>query len=116
MIDEKKLIEDIWSLFNSEYNDAVKYDENEVKLTDKILSRVQKKIEAQPQILPCAVGDTVYAACSWGIESGVVGSIEIMSDRIFVNNIHGQMIGEAEDIFLTKPAAEQALKGVKGKI
>lgn len=65
--------------------------------------------------LPCAVGDTVYTACSWGIESGVVGSVEIISDRIFVNNIHGQMIGEAGNIFLTKSAAEQALKEMEGK-
>lgn len=60
--------------------------------------------------LPCKVGDTVYTACSWGIESGVVGSIEIISDRVFVNNIHGAMIGEAHNIFLTKEEAEQALK------
>lgn len=66
--------------------------------------------------LPCAVRDTVYTACSWGIESGVVGSIEIISDRIFVNNIHGQMIGESGNIFLTKSAAEQALKEMEGKI
>lgn len=65
--------------------------------------------------LPCAVGDTVYTACSWGIESGVVGSIKIISDRIFVNNIQGQMIGEAGNIFLTKSAAERALKEIEGK-
>ena len=60
--------------------------------------------------LPCAVGDTVYTACSWGIESGIVGSIEIISDRIFVNNTRGQMIGEARNIFLTREEAEVALK------
>lgn len=60
--------------------------------------------------LPCAVGDTVYTACSWGIESGIVGSIEIISDRIFVNNTRGQMIGEARNIFLTREEAEAALK------
>lgn len=65
--------------------------------------------------LPCAVGDMVYTACSWGIESGVVGSIEIISDKIFVNNVQGQMIGEARNIFLTRPKAEQALKEMKGK-
>ena len=65
--------------------------------------------------LPCKVGDTVYTACSWGIESGVVGSIEIMQDRIFINNIHGQMIGEAKNIFLTKEEAETALKEMEGK-
>lgn len=56
MIDEKKLIEDIWSLFNNEYNNAVKYDGDETKLADRILSHVQKKIEAQPKIeqwIPC---------------------------------------------------------------
>lgn len=64
--------------------------------------------------LPCAAGDTVYTACSWGIESGVVGSIEIISDRIFVNNTRGQMIGEARNIFLTREEAEAALKELEG--
>lgn len=60
--------------------------------------------------LPCKVGDTVYTACSWGIESGIVGSIEIISDRIYINNIHGEMIGESHNIFLTQEQAEQKLK------
>ena len=60
--------------------------------------------------LPCRVGDTVYTVCSWGIESGVVGSIEIISDRIFVNNKHGAMIGESNNIYTTREEAEQALK------
>ena len=63
--------------------------------------------------LPCKVGDTVYTACAWGIESGVVGSIEIISDRIFVNNTHGEMIGEAHNIFLAQAEAEQKLKEMK---
>ena len=64
--------------------------------------------------LPCKVGDTVYTACSWGIESGVVGSIQLISDRVFVNNIQGAMIGEAYNIFPTKAEAEQALAEKKG--
>lgn len=63
--------------------------------------------------LPCKVGDAVYTACAWEIESGVVGSIEIISDRIFVNNTHGEMIGEAHNIFLTQAEAEQKLKEMK---
>ena len=71
-----------------------------------------KEAEEQNRLLklPCAVGDTVYTACSWGIESGIVGSIEIISDRIFVNNTRGQMIGEARNIFLTREEAEAALE------
>lgn len=65
--------------------------------------------------LPCKIGDTVYTACSWGIETGVVGSIEIISDRIFVNNIGGQMIGEASNVFLTRTEAERALAEMEGK-
>lgn len=59
--------------------------------------------------LPCKVGDTVYTPCAWGIESGVVGSIEIISDRVFVNNEHHSMIGEAHNIYLTKEEAELEL-------
>lgn len=71
-----------------------------------------RKAEEQNRLLklPCAVGNTVYTACSWGIESGIVGSIEIISDRIFVNNTRGQMIGEARNIFLTREEAEAALE------
>lgn len=86
--------------------------------TEKTINTAIKKLsdledlEEQGKLLklPCAVGDTVYTACSWGIESGIVGSIEIISDRIFVNNTRGQMIGEARNIFLTREEAEAALK------
>lgn len=64
--------------------------------------------------LPCKIGDMVYTACSWGIETGVAGSIEIISDRIFVNNISGQMIGEASNIFLTRQEAEDKLAEMEG--
>lgn len=66
--------------------------------------------------LPCTVGDTVYTACSWGIETGIVGSIEIMSGKIYVNNIHGEMIGESSNIFLDREEAEAALKKMYGVI
>lgn len=74
-------------------------------------------LEGQGRLLklPCKIGDTVYTACSWGIETGVVGSIEIISDRIFVNNISGQMIGEASNILLTRQEAEDKLKEMEGK-
>lgn len=55
--------------------------------------------------LPCKIGDKVYTPCAWGIESGVVGSIEIISDRVFINNEYGAMIGEAHNVFLTKEEA-----------
>lgn len=76
-----------------------------------------KRLEEQGLLLrlPCKVGDTVYTACSWGIESGVVGGIEIISDMIFVNNIHGAMIGEVHNIFLTREEAESALKKMRGE-
>lgn len=61
--------------------------------------------------LPCKVGDKVYTPCAWGIESGVVGSIEIISDRVFINNKYGAMIDEAHNVFLTKEEAEQMKAG-----
>ncbi len=84
-------------------------------LIERVENKQLKKyedLEEQGKLLklPCAVGNTVYTACSWGIESGIVGSIEIISDRIFVNNTRGQMIGEAKNIFLTREEAEAALK------
>lgn len=83
------------------------------------LKKLQEYEDAEEQglllKLPCKYGDTVYTACSWGIESGVVGSIEIFLDRVFVNNIHGEMIGEANNIFLTREEAEQKLVDMQCK-
>lgn len=83
---------------------------------DKILEKLAEYEDAEEQgkliILPCRVGDTVYTACSWGIESGVVGSIEIFDDRIFVNNVHGAMMAEAHNVFLTKEEALAKMKEV----
>ena len=107
--------------YYAEKSCCVGYEEV-VQQVEKVFSEYEsyKDLEEQNRLLklPCAVGDTVYTACSWGIESGVVGSIEIISDRIFVNNTRGQMIGEAKNIFLTKEEAEAALEELergKGK-
>lgn len=50
MIDEKKLIEDIWEIFNSTYNDARSFDKERAKLAKRILRDVQNVIENQPEI------------------------------------------------------------------
>lgn len=92
-------------------------DSSKLPSYESIYEKLRKYEDAEEQgllmKLPCKVGDTVYTACAWGIESGVVGSIEIISDRIFVNNTHGEMIGEAHNIFLTQAEAEQKLKEMK---
>lgn len=82
----------------------------ETKISEKLAAYEDAEEQGLLLKLPCKVGDTVYTVCAWGIESGVVGSIEIISDRIFVNNTHGEMIGEAHNIFLTQAEAEQKLK------
>lgn len=108
---ERLSIESIEYLKNSLHVGTLPIMANDIiKAFDELIE--YKKLEEQNRLmkLPCAVGNTVYTACSWGIESGVVGSIEIISDRIFVNNTRGQMIGEARNIFLTREAAEAALK------
>ena len=64
--------------------------------------------------IPCKVGDTVYTVCAWGIESGVVGSIEIFSSMILVNNTHGALMGEVKNIYLTREEAERVYEQ-KGK-
>ena len=83
------------------------------KWDEKALRKLKEYEEAEEQglllRLPCKIGDTVYTACSWGIESGVVGSIEIIGDMIFVNNPYRAMIGQAHNIFLAKEEAEQVL-------
>lgn len=50
MIDEKKLIEEIWSKYNSRYNDATLYDADETKLINRVLSEIQRLIEAQHKV------------------------------------------------------------------
>ena len=91
--------------------DDLQIKENEKKSIKDVLKKLAEyeDLEEQGKLLklPCKVGDVVYTACSWGIEKGTVGSIEIMQDRIFVNNIHGEMIGESGNIFLTEKEAEK---------
>lgn len=86
------------------------FDCFERKIYDKL--KEYEDLEEQGLLLrlPCKIGDTVYTACAWGIESGVVGSIEIISNRIFVNNPYHAMIAEAHNIFHTREQAEQKLK------
>lgn len=48
LISRKALIENIWSLFNNTYNDASRFETEETELAKRVLSDVQKKIEAQP--------------------------------------------------------------------
>lgn len=65
--------------------------------------------------LPCKIGDTVYTACAWGIESGVVGAIDIISDMIFVRDVVGALIGDVKNVFLTREEAEKALSERSGE-
>lgn len=51
MIDEKKLIEEMWNNFNSYYNDANRFTEEETKMADRVLGGVQCMIESQPKIV-----------------------------------------------------------------
>lgn len=50
MIDEKKLIEEMWNNFNSYYNDANRFNEEETKMADRVLGGVQCMIESQPKV------------------------------------------------------------------
>lgn len=57
MIDEKKLIKEIWSIFNETYNNSLKFNKAETKLAERILNDVQKIIEKQPKVdkwIPCS--------------------------------------------------------------
>lgn len=95
--------------------DNCSYCDRFLKVLDKLAYYEDKEEQGLLISLPCKVGDTVYTACSWGVESGVVGNIEIIFDRIFVNNKNGAMIGEAHNIFLTRSEAEEALAKMGGK-
>lgn len=57
MIDEKKLIEEIWSVFNETHNNAFKLDEDETQLAERVIRDVQNTIEEQSKIgewIPCS--------------------------------------------------------------
>lgn len=48
LIKRMDAIENIWSLFNNTYNDAVRFDAEETELAKRILSDVQTVLEKQP--------------------------------------------------------------------
>lgn len=107
---ERLTIEKIKSLKEAmRSNMNVYFYDDVMKVFDELLEKRNAEEQGLLLRLPCKVGDTVYTACSWGIESGVVGSIEIIGDMIFVNNPYRAMIGQAHNIFLTKEEAEYAL-------
>lgn len=57
MINEKKLVKEIWSIFNETYNNSLKFNKAETKLAERILIDVQKIIEKQPKVdkwIPCS--------------------------------------------------------------
>lgn len=57
MIDENRLIEEIWINFNSYYNDASRFSEEETKMADRVWGGVQCMIESQPKVgewIPCS--------------------------------------------------------------
>lgn len=47
LISKKALIENIWSIFNNTYNDALRFETEETELAKRILSDIQKVIEKQ---------------------------------------------------------------------
>lgn len=89
---------------------------NEIKRLNAIIEK-DNELEEQGLLLrlPCKIGDTVYTACSWGIESDVVGAIDIISDMIFARNVVGALIGDIRNVFLTREEAEKALKERNGE-
>ena len=48
LISRRGTIRTMWDRFNSEYNDASKYDVEETKLARKIISDMQRIVEAEP--------------------------------------------------------------------
>lgn len=49
MIDGKKLIRAMWDKFNAFYNVALRFDEAETKMANRVLSDIQKMIEEQEE-------------------------------------------------------------------
>lgn len=88
----------------------------EIKRLNAIIEK-DNELEEQGLLLrlPCKIGDTVYTACSWGIESDVVGAIDIISDMIFARNVVGALIGDIRNVFLTREEAEKALAEMRGE-
>ncbi len=57
MIDEKKLVKEIWKLFGEKYTNAFNFSEEETKLAERIMIDVQGLAENQPKIgewIPCS--------------------------------------------------------------
>ncbi len=56
MIDEKKLVKEVWKLFGEKYTNAFNFREEETKLAERIMIDVQGLAENQPKIgewIPC---------------------------------------------------------------
>ena len=94
-------IEDIISDKNGEYD------------LDLIAEIVKAKRDGRCVILPCKIGDKLYSAFPLcGVNSHQIRKIEVNKDGIFACSALMIPISDiGKTVFLTREAAEQALKG-----
>lgn len=50
MIDEKKLIREMWDRYNGHYNNASRFSKEETEMANRVLSELQKAIEEHPKV------------------------------------------------------------------
>ena len=103
MIDEKKLIKQIWGIFNETYNNSLKFNKHETKLANRILCDIQKVIEKQSKIgewIPCSERlpeedtDVLIYTPYDGVNMAYIfdGKWRYTSDDEFINTVEGTSI------------------------
>lgn len=91
MIDEKNLIDAIWDIYNSRYNNASIFDTDETNLINKVLGEIQALIDEQPKVgqwIPCSVKmpeepGEYYVTCG---DKVVIAMMPCNANRFFIES------------------------------
>lgn len=131
---EKKLSEELEFCLKSDSCYGCEYYDVEIKSTCRsLLQKAYERIKEYEEMFPCRIGDTVYEICEGFIEPCTVEVIFISDykDKDGKSSYMSEIHYDREDcprvsteifftdigktVFLTKEAAEKALKEMEGK-
>lgn len=118
---EKKLSEELRHCLEDESCGYCQYHNPETKLICKdLLQKAYERIKKHEEMFPCKVGDKLYCPNQYTKMIAVFEVVEIYTFKdgtVIIDDLENEWTIEdiGKTVFLTKSAAEQALKEMEGK-
>lgn len=117
---EKKLSEELRRCLEDDDCGDCQYRKPETKFTCKgLLQKAYEKIKEYEEMFPCKVGDKLYCPSQYTKMIAVFEVVEIYAFKdgtVIIDDLENEWTIEdiGKTVFLTKSAAEQALKEMEG--